>query len=548
MKKTILLFVVMIFVFFSAAFAQDLPKIAVYVTGDIPDNNKRVFGPQMLAALVNSGRYIGIERPNVFFAEAERKRTAEYGGAINDKQLSELGKESGVDYICVADIIPAFGVYQIEVRIVDAKTAETVLFGEAASQLKTIDDLTNISNHIVKNMLGGEDAAEQSEAAEAQDADDGEPAPVAYAQTPPPAPAPVSSAPVIPSRQPAAPPVAFAPAPSAPVAVAPAAPQVTWPPKVAVYVTGLSPAMLSNALSRAVSSALMKAKIYEGIESIDQHITGAPNDVQIIEAGKKAGVHFVFVVNVSGQINVRILDVDLAMETAKVSLDGKINSPIDAGRIALSIVNFILKSGPKPPPGYTPPAAPAPAARAERDTERRTSAGRIDDDDYTPRVRTAQEGERRYPRNSLGATFGTNGIDYNLRIGTGEYSRLYFGVGYWSGYGGREGYDGDYDWKGSETHIGSFFEWRSNNGVFDIYFGPGCILGFYEYRDYYSYYSYYSYYDRTRGQGFGLGVQTGLELRLGWFLVAADTRLGYYWRSMGNSGHAAAGIRTGIAF
>ena len=324
---------VMIFMFFSAAFAQDLPRIAVYVTGDMPDNNKRVFGPELLASLVNSGRYSGIERPNVFFAEVESKRTTEFGGTINDSQLSELGREFGVDYVCIADVVPAFGIYRVEVRIVDAKTAQTVVAGESNSSLKTFDELTRVLRAIVVDMFG-EQAALVRES---------ESVPVAFA----------------PESHDRASAVAVAPAP--------VAAESKWPPKAAVYITGLNP-LLGNALSKAVTSALMKAKIYEGIESIDQHITGTPDDGQIIQAGKKAGVHFVFVVNVSGQINVRIIDVDLATEMAKVSLDGKISSPIDAGRVAASIVNFILKSGPKPPPGYIATAPVASDGRKAKGT------------------------------------------------------------------------------------------------------------------------------------------------------------------------------------
>ena len=345
----------MLFVFFSAAFAQDLPKIAVYVTGDIPDNNKRVFGPQLLASLVNSGRYNGIERPSVFFAEAEQKRTTEYGGVINDSQLSELGKEFGVDYIGIADVVPAFGLFQIEIRIIDVETAKTVFAGESNSSLKTSDELTLVLETIVGDMFGEQIAHVSESEPESEQEPESESAPVAYAPELS-AVDRASAVAVAPTSVPSSAPVAAAPAP---VAV-----ETKWPPKAAVYITGLNP-LLGNALSKAVSSALMKAKIYEGIESIDQHITGTPTDKQIIEAGKKASVDFVFVINVSGKINVRILDVDLATELANISLDGKLNTPLDAGKVAASIVNFILKEGPKPPPGYQAPAQTTVAAGGE---------------------------------------------------------------------------------------------------------------------------------------------------------------------------------------
>ena len=349
MKKNITLFFIILFSM--TAMAQDLPKIAVYVTGDLPDNNKRVLGSQMLTSLVNSGRYSGMERPGAFFAEAERKRTAEYEGVINDGQISELGKEFGVRYVCIADVVPAFGTFQIEARIVDVETSEIVLYGESRSPLKTVDELTQVLEAVVKIIFG-----EQPE------------------QTPAAAIAPNEGRIIASTVRHVTPPAAAA-APSQ----TPAAPAAVWPPKAAVYVTGLN-AMLGNALSRAVTSALMKANIYEGIERIDQYITGTPGDRQIIEAGAKAGVHFVFVINVSGQTTVRIIDVDLATEAAKISLDGKVSSPIDAGKMATSIVNFLLKSGPQPPPNYTP--EPVPAAVAYRTTSQINQTTQLPKRDY----------------------------------------------------------------------------------------------------------------------------------------------------------------------
>ena len=469
---------VMIFMFFSAAFAQDLPRIAVYVIGDMPDNNKRVFGPELLTSLVNSGRYSGMERPNVFFAEVESKRTTEFGGAINDSQLSELGKEFGVDYVCIADVVPAFGIYRIEVRIVDAKTAQTVVVGESNSSLKTFDELTRVLRAIVRNMFG-EQAALVRES---------ESVPVAYA----PEPSAVNRASG----------VAIAPTPS-PIAVAPAAaPQAVWPPKAAVYVTGLNPPMLSNALSKAVTSALMKANIYEGIERIDQHITGAPNDVQIIQAGKKAGVHFVFVVNVSGQINVRIIDVDLATEMAKVSLDGKINSPIDAGRVAVSIVNFILKSSPKPPPGYTPPAASATSQKMSEEYkslhEQRAPSGA---DIYFAAKLTPLVLPNRGPK--------LNTLIYNLELGAvwKEGTSLGVEIG-WSYY--------DHHHEGMVgLNLGNVYELSPQlKLVYGSFFGF-CALQYFErnyYDDDYYYYYYNSEYYYDDYYFYYLGPYIGLRL------------------------------------
>ena len=528
--KRLSLFFTMLFC--AAVFADDLPIVAVYVTGDMSDNEKRVLGTYILTSFINDGRYAGLEDPAAFLADIAKS------GAVNDSIISKSGLEADVDYVCIVSVTPAFGFFSVAARLVDVETGEVVFSGEATSPLRTMDDLTQVSNRVVRNMIGVQAPIAPPPKPVSP------PASVAYAQTPPAASAsvPVSSAPVVPAR----PPVAVAPP-----APTPAAPQTAWPPKAAVYITGLNP-LLGNALSKAVSSALMKANIYKGIESIDQHITGAPNDGQIIQAGKKAGVHFVFVVNVSGQINVRILDVDLATEMAKVSLDGKMSSPIDAGRVAVSIVNFILKSGPKPPPGYTPPVK-APAAPAGRTTADVMNDGRSRFDAPPPGPAAPMEKQR--PKHSLGTLWGFDGsIEYHTRAGINENCRYYGAIGVW---GGNNGYyvtdqygnrfiNPNY-YKGREVHIVNFIEWNTNASVFNIFGGPGVMLGFYSYDGGYS-----SVYNNVYGDGVGfvVAVQGGMELRLGWLLIGADTRFAYYMRSnhLDNRGKGTFGIRTAITF
>jgi len=137
-----------------AALAQEPPNIAVYVTGDVSDNEKKALGTHILAALANSGRYKGIERSNAFLAEIDKEQEKQRSGAIDDNQISQLGKQFGVKFICIADITPAYDGFQVSARIVNVETAEVALIGQATSRLKTINDFTKVSDRVVKRMFG----------------------------------------------------------------------------------------------------------------------------------------------------------------------------------------------------------------------------------------------------------------------------------------------------------------------------------------------------------------------------------------------------------
>jgi hypothetical protein len=137
-------------------FAQNPPRIAVYVAGDVKERKKNALGTRILAALVNSGRYMGIERSEAFLAEVEREHIRQRSGAIDDGQISELGKQFGVRYICVAAITPAFGAFQVSARVIDVETAQVIHIGESNSPLNNMDDFTWVSDEVVHVMFGGE--------------------------------------------------------------------------------------------------------------------------------------------------------------------------------------------------------------------------------------------------------------------------------------------------------------------------------------------------------------------------------------------------------
>jgi hypothetical protein len=133
---------------------QELPRIAVYVTGDVPENEKKALGTRMLAALVKSGRYGGIERTETFLAEIEKEHVRQRSGAIDDSQISKLGRQFGVRYICIADITPVYRAFQVSARIVDVETAEVAFIGEAISKMNSARDFQEASDKVVGSMFG----------------------------------------------------------------------------------------------------------------------------------------------------------------------------------------------------------------------------------------------------------------------------------------------------------------------------------------------------------------------------------------------------------
>jgi hypothetical protein len=129
------------------------PHIAVYVTGDKTAGEKKALGDKLLTALVNSGKFIAIERSKEFLDEIDNEQRKQREGSVDESQISKLGRQFGVHYVCVANIIEAFGGHQVSARIINVETAVVVAMGEDDSPLRNMDDLASVSFRITRTLL-----------------------------------------------------------------------------------------------------------------------------------------------------------------------------------------------------------------------------------------------------------------------------------------------------------------------------------------------------------------------------------------------------------
>ena len=299
---------VMVMVMAAGAFAQEKPEIAVYVKGGISDEVKTAFRNELLFALVKSERYYAVDDNDAFVAAVKRETERHGVSEMNDMQIARTGENVDADFVCVANVSPVLGGYQVFARVIDVKNEAVAEMGRGAGAIANVADIAKIAGEVVESMFGvSGKAAPQVQAA-------------------------------VPAQQ-------IMPEQQTPVAETPTV-RPRGPIKAAVYVTGV-PDLVGKTLNSAISSALIKSKVYAGIESID--VSGATGVPALADAGRNAGVSYIFAINVAGQISVAIIDVAGSMELAKISIDGKITA-INAAAIAKKIVDFILTSGPKPDP------------------------------------------------------------------------------------------------------------------------------------------------------------------------------------------------------
>ena len=132
-------------------FAQK-PRIAVYVTGDDPINE--IIANRLMAGLINSGKYMPVERSTAFLAAVNKEHSYERSGEVDDEQIAKLGAQFGIQYICVVSVADVWNHEKyITSRILDVTSAEVIgscssngSIPDGAALMIALDDLTEKLN------------------------------------------------------------------------------------------------------------------------------------------------------------------------------------------------------------------------------------------------------------------------------------------------------------------------------------------------------------------------------------------------------------------
>ncbi|MDR0559016.1 MAG: SUMF1/EgtB/PvdO family nonheme iron enzyme [Prevotellaceae bacterium] len=133
---------------------KEKKKVAVYVTGGADDNINKVIGAKLVQAIVKNGKYSAVERTDAINAIQQKEQNRYGSGSIDDSRAEELGKELGVNFICVAEIVEAFGEKYISARLVDAGLMEAVEFADVKYDIKDMPSLVKMSEDVVARLFG----------------------------------------------------------------------------------------------------------------------------------------------------------------------------------------------------------------------------------------------------------------------------------------------------------------------------------------------------------------------------------------------------------
>jgi len=143
------------------ALGQGKEKVAVYMAGEEPRHAKgihEVLGSQLANAISRSEKYDAIDRTTDIVDLLSKEMDYQRSGSVSDEQIKAMGRQFGVDYLCIAKIVPFMETYNLDVRLVDVETARLKYSVVESSLLRNSSDGYNLAKSVAARLVGGEKA------------------------------------------------------------------------------------------------------------------------------------------------------------------------------------------------------------------------------------------------------------------------------------------------------------------------------------------------------------------------------------------------------
>jgi curli biogenesis system outer membrane secretion channel CsgG len=140
----------------------NMPKIAVYIQGGGRSNDKvsNALYTYVLNALFTRSRYNGdfmvVERSEAFTKQIDKEHGKQRSGDVDNSQISRMGKQYGIERICVASIERAMNTYNISARLINVESASVLdasLLRHLSGKGEDLSRLRNIAVLMVEDMI-----------------------------------------------------------------------------------------------------------------------------------------------------------------------------------------------------------------------------------------------------------------------------------------------------------------------------------------------------------------------------------------------------------
>jgi hypothetical protein len=166
----------LIFLFAVVVSASGAEKnAAVYMAGYEPSGATgahKVMGGELEKALSQSGKYVAVNRTEEILDVIAREHKYSRSGDVDDAGIMELGRQLGVQYLCIVEIsdLRDVAAFYLTARLVDVVTAKSIKTATAVSDLYSSREMMAVAQQIAQELVGvkGDGGKKQASPPEAE--------------------------------------------------------------------------------------------------------------------------------------------------------------------------------------------------------------------------------------------------------------------------------------------------------------------------------------------------------------------------------------------
>jgi uncharacterized protein (TIGR02145 family) len=142
------------------AFAQGKHKVAVYMSGkNQTSTQSEIVAFALTDAISESKSFTATERTRDFLNTIKKENYYQSTGAVDESQIAEVGRKSGVHYVCVAELSPFSEAISgakeslLTARLIDVETATIVGSNYEITILRDDDAILSVSRKLAKELV-----------------------------------------------------------------------------------------------------------------------------------------------------------------------------------------------------------------------------------------------------------------------------------------------------------------------------------------------------------------------------------------------------------
>ena len=152
MKKLFLLFLL---AFGVSIFTQAQVKetVAVYVSGDVSDNYKKIIGSKAVTRISRSENYAAVERTDAFLDVLTKEHDYQLSGEVRDDQIAALGVRFGAKYVAVFEAIQTYDSGFLSARFIDVESGMVMKSADTNRTIKSTEDWSAMVNNVAFRLV-----------------------------------------------------------------------------------------------------------------------------------------------------------------------------------------------------------------------------------------------------------------------------------------------------------------------------------------------------------------------------------------------------------